>query len=99
MSRKKCPNHIETKSCVTQRTTLYNYTCVNSHVLVINPFPQNLSVLVGTPFSRGSGIITKSCVQLAPDSATKSVPIEAIIKYSERMRKYLYLIIYSSLDL
>lgn len=50
------------------------------HVLVINPFPQNLSVLVGTPFSRGSGIITKSFVQLAPDSATKSVPIKVNIK-------------------
>lgn len=52
---------------------LYNYL----HVLVINPFPQNLSVLTKTPFSRGSGIITKSLVQLAPDSATKSVPIDA----------------------
>lgn len=50
------------------------------HVLVINPFPQNLSVLARMPFSLGSGIITKSFVQLAPDSATKSVPIKAIIK-------------------
>lgn len=59
---------------------LHNYL----HVLVINPFPQNLSVLAETPFSRESDIITKSFVQLAPDSATKSVPIKVSIKIKRR---------------
>lgn len=53
---------------------ILNYNSL--HVLVTSPFPQNLSVFVGIPFSRGSGMITKSFVQSIPDSATNSVPIK-----------------------
>lgn len=74
--REKCFINPAVIKCTTR--ALRNCTFVNSLVLVMNLLPQNLSASVGTPFSRGSGIITKSEVQTAPDSATKSVHVEAI---------------------